>query len=105
MQAGTIDGKECFKIRIIRNPGKITNYFIDTKTYYIIQSTVVVLKDAKESDGGTCRFGDYRKTDYGTVKPFLLLQIMNGKAMMTTRLSVIEINGTVDNKLFETPSS
>lgn len=101
----TIDGKECFKIRITRKTGKMTDYFIDTKTYYIIQSTVVILKEGKKSDGGTSRFGDYRNTGYGTVRPFLLIQFVNGKVMMKTQLSLVETNEPVDEKIFDIPAS
>lgn len=101
----SIEGKECYKIKITKKSGKATYYFIDTKTYYILQSTVIAMKDGKGIDGGTSRFGDHRKTAFGLVKPFLLIQVMNGKVVMTTRNTMIEVNKAIDEKVFEMPAN
>lgn len=101
----SVDGKECYKIKITKQSGRVTYYFFDTKTYYILQSTVITMKDGKEIEGNISRFGDYRKTAFGLVKPFLLMQILNGKVMMTTRNTVIEINKPFIEKMFVMPAN
>lgn len=100
-----VDGKECFKIRLTAKTGRVTYYFIDTKTYLILQSTVVHLESGKEVEDGTSRFDDYRKTNAGTLQPFLLMQINNGKVLSTTKISALEINMPVDGKIFEIPAN
>lgn len=98
-----VEGKECFKIKLTAKTGRITYYFIDTKTYLIVQSTVVHMENGKEVDDGTSRMDDYRKTNAGTLQPFLLMQVKNGKVLSTTRISTIEVNKPVDDKVFEMP--
>jgi hypothetical protein len=96
-----IDNQVCYSIRLVNQSGKVTYYSIDTATLFIVQSKVVQLRDGKEVELGTSKFGDYRKISNGTYKPFLLMQLNNGKVMMTTRQNLIEVNGTLNMQLFE----
>jgi len=98
-----VDGKDCYKIKLVAKNGRITYYFIDSRTYYILQSTVVHMENGKEVEDGTSRFDDYRKTDAGIVQPFLLKQVHDGKLVSTTKIMSIEINGPVKDNLFEVP--
>jgi hypothetical protein len=62
------------------------------------------MKDGKETDLGTSRFGNYRKTGFGLIKPFELIQMVNGKVTGITKLNMIEVNSTINPSLFEIPN-
>lgn len=101
----TVDGRECFKILLTNRAGRNTYYFIDTDTYYILQSMVVKIENGKETEMGTSRFGNHKRTKYGLIQPYLLMQVVNGKVVGSTRLSLIEINNPVDEAVFKMPES
>ena len=98
-----IDGKECFKIKLTNKLGRTTYYFIETKTYFIVQSKVFHVDSGKEVDDGTSRFGDYRKTDIKVVLPYLLMQVSNDKVMFTTKILSHEINMQIAESVFKRP--
>jgi hypothetical protein len=101
----TIDGKHCYKILFTNKAGRATYYYFDTDTYYILQSKVVKIENGKETEMGTSRFGDHRKTSYGLVKPYLLMQVANGKVVGSTKLTLIDINGAFDEGVFKMPEN
>lgn len=99
----SIEGKEYYKIKITRKSGKMTYYWFDTKTYFIFQSRVVTVQNGQEKDNGTSRQADYRKTEQGSVQPFLVMQLVNDKVVSTTKFSKIEINRVNVEQSFKMP--
>jgi hypothetical protein len=97
----TVDGKPCYKILLTNKGNRTTYYYFDTKTYYILQSKVVKIENGKETDMGTSRFGDHRKTPFGLVRPYLLMQVVNGKVVSSTKILLID--EVVEESVFKMP--
>ena len=100
----TIDGIECFKIKLTTNAGKEINYWIDSKTYLVYQSSqkggfgggrgadmelVTVFKDYKAVDGIQFAFSSELKGNGG------------GFGGGTMSYEKIEVNKPVDEKSYK----
>ncbi len=99
-----IDGMDCFKIKLTTKAGKEINYWIDSKTYLIYQSSqkggfgggrgadmelVTVFKDYKGVDGIQFAFTTELKGNAG------------GFSGGTMNYEKIELNKPVDDKLYK----
>ena len=89
------DSAEVYKIKLTRKDGKMANYFLDTKSYYIVKKTVQI--GGVESINS---LSDFRKTDDGYTYPALL---QTQPAGVTMRIAKMTFNPPVDEKIFEKP--
>ena len=89
-----VDSFDCYKIKATLKSGLSINYFIDTKTNYIVKTvaTQTVGGGQKEEING---YGNYKATDAGFIFPFTTT-IEQGEI----NFSKIETNVAVDEKIF-----
>ena len=101
----TIDGSEAYKITVTTKGGREVNYFIDGKTYYIVQQT---FKGGGNHGGGggqpsnnevIIKFSNYQKTPEGYTLPYTVS--MGGGMGASLNYEKIEVNKPVDEKLYK----
>lgn len=90
----TIDGKECFKVKLTRPNGKIVTYFFDSN-YYIARTIINGTVNGQEQEV-TTDYSDYRKTPNGFL--FAYRRILPQGEMIFTK---IEVNTKIDDAVFK----
>ncbi|VXB46346.1 Outer membrane lipoprotein-sorting protein [Flavobacterium sp. 9AF] len=102
----TKEGTECFKIKLTKKPVKVDGKMVDNVTFYYFETEnyVPILTETEIQQGpmkgqmSKSTMGDYQEVD-GMYFPFSINQ--GGQAMVVKK---IEINPTVDTKVFEMPT-
>jgi hypothetical protein len=92
----TIDGNDCFKLKMTTKNGVEVTHFIDKKTYHIIQSVRTA-----EGNELVTTYSDFKKLPEGIVVPMSsVVPLGNG---MTADLTIakIEINTPIQESLFK----
>ena len=109
----TIDGMECYHIKLTLKSGRIINYFIENKNWYIIRTSAKQTGGMFGGGGGGGRQGgggdaevntnysDFKKTADGYLFPMTISRAGMGGRDMSTSIEKIEINKAVDAKLFK----
>lgn len=90
----TVDGAECYKLKLTGKQGEIGISFIDAKTWYRVKS----ITKTKTSDGeveASTIYADFKKNEEGYIFPFSQT-IDRGTIIFST----IETNKPVDEKIF-----
>ena len=98
----TVDGIKTFKIKLInKDDGKATTYFIASADYSMIKS--VTNRDFQgQSMEVETYFSDLK--EFGGVKFFMTRDSkINGEIFQTVKFDKIELNVTIDEKIFEMP--
>lgn len=91
----TANGTEMYKIQLTRKDGKVANYFIDAKNYYIVKRSVNM-----GGDEAVNTLSDFKKTDDGYTYAALLETQPAGVKMTITKMT---FNPPVDEKIFDKP--
>ncbi len=91
----TVDGAECFKLKITYKNGKSATSYIDAKTYYRVKSVSKRTINGEEMDIETT-YSDFRKTPEGFVFPYSQVT-PNGPLSFSS----IEVNKPVDESIFK----
>ena len=89
-----------FKIKV-SGDGNETYYFIDPTSYYLTKSIIKgeVMGQAVEI---TTTYSDHKKTDFGIVLPYAK-NIDMGMFQMSLKTEKVEVNKTIDPKIFDMP--
>jgi hypothetical protein len=105
-----LEGTDCYKIKLTTAQGKEVMYWLDAKSYLLLQSSV-----KRTGRGGAAAegemltlYGDYKAVD-GILFPHTIQNKMTGNtqgggggmANGSTTFDKIELNGTVDAKLYK----
>lgn len=97
----TVDGKELYKIKLTRKDGSITNYFVDGTSWYVTRRTTN--KSIQGQDIEVIEnISDFTKTADGYVFAQTVEQMPIG---MKINLKKVQINTTLDEKIFEKPAA
>lgn len=107
----TIDGMECYHIKLTLKSGRIINYFIENKNWYIIRTSAKQTGGmfgrggGRQGGGGDVEvitnYSDFKKTADGYLFPMTISRAGMGGRDMSTTIEKIEINKAVDAKLFK----
>ena len=90
-----------YKIKYTNKYAAETIYYIDPTTYYIIQAVRKGMAMGQEVTV-TTTLSNYQKTDFGIFMPFgMSIDMVQFALDVTTKK--VEINGTVDPKIFDMP--
>jgi hypothetical protein len=93
-------GTECFKIKLTTNTGKEINYWIDTKTYLLIQSSQKMTgRNGTETESVTL-YSDYKAVD-GILFPHTIESKGQGPGGGSTTFDKVELNKPVDPKMYK----
>lgn len=101
-----MDGTDVLKLRLTTQTGDMIYYYLDAETYYILKEVHrVKLKDKEQKS--YISFSDFKKTDYGVVLPFSSQRMdENGNEQGgPVNLLKIEVNASIDAKLFDKPKN
>jgi len=101
----TIDGKECYKIKLTTKEGRELNYYFDATTGYI--NRLSYKGRGRPGAGGApgeeieiaVNYTNYDKTPDGYIFPFS--QTITGGFANTMTFEKIEINPKIDDKLYK----
>jgi hypothetical protein len=97
-----VEGANCYKVKATFKSGKDATYYIDPKTWYVIQMRSKGM--GMRRGGGnpdqevTVNYSDFRKTDDGYVFPFATTVVGMGGS---TNYEKIVVNKPADPKLFK----
>lgn len=90
-----VEGTECFKLKMTKKGGKVVTYFIDPKTYYLLQSKSTQKANGQEIEV-TSTFSNYEKLPEGIVWA-KSITLPYGEVNMVK----ITVNGPVDESAFK----
>ena len=97
----TVEGVNTYKLKLENKNGKITFYFIDPSTYYVIkQESIANLNGENVTSIGT--FSNHKKTGIGLVIPFTTTTNNQG-VEITINVKKVEHNKDIDPRIFEMP--
>lgn len=92
----TIDGKECFKLKV-KSSVALEHWYFDSNTGHCVRVENITKKDEKS----TSRFSDFRANADGITLPYKEEMIgKDGKIIMTITYSEFETNVKVDKSIF-----
>ncbi|HLG39257.1 MAG TPA: hypothetical protein VI461_06290 [Chitinophagaceae bacterium] len=97
-----VEGIKTYKIKLtFKEDGKNTIYYISTSDHTLIKS-----ESEREIQGQTVNVESYYsdlKNFNGTKFFMTRMQKMNGEVFQTTKIELVELNITIDEKIFEMP--
>lgn len=105
----TVNGNECYKIKLSFPSGQYITYSIDTKTYYVLRETRKGGGMMGGGGGGGRRpgdgefnidFSDYQKTPDGYIFPFTIIASGFGAK---TSIEKLEVNKVTDEEALSKP--
>jgi len=99
----SVENIPTYKIKLTRKDGGIEYYFIDAKSYLLNKKISYRMIRGKEAEIENY-FRDYRTVD-GIMFPFVIDASMDGQPYSSIQYETIEMNKTVDTKLFEMPGN
>lgn len=111
----TIDKVECYNIKLTLKSGKVFNYFIDSKNWYVIRTSTKGTGGGMFGGGGGGRQGggapaevemntdysDYKKSADGIFFPMTITRAGMGGRNMSTTIEKVEVNKPVDAKMYK----
>lgn len=95
-----IEGVNTHKLKLSKQDGRTTYYFIDPNTYYILKTESTSNINGTEVTA-TSSNSNFKKTDIGYVMPYTV--VSNQGFEITTIISKVEFNKEIDPKIFEMP--
>jgi len=106
----TVEGTECFKIKLTKKPMKVDGkpeenivyYFFDTENYVPILTRTTIKKGQMKGTTIESVFSDYQEVN-GFFFPFSVSQKGNGQTFISIAVEKIETNVPVDPKEFAFP--
>lgn len=96
-----IGDTDAYKIKLTRADGGIEYYFIDSKSFLILKKVGYQNIRGKETEVANI-YSDYRNTD-GIMLAYASESIIGGQPSSSTQYDTIELNTTVDDKIFVMP--
>ena len=91
-----------YKLKVTNKEGSETTYYIDPNTYYIIEVSKTGEMMGKPVTI-TVTNSDFQKTPEGYVVPRTMKTDLGGQFSLTTKVTKVDINPTVDTTIFEMP--
>lgn len=97
----TVEGTECFKVRLTTPDGDVFTSFIDTEDYLLLRQNSKVKVQGNEAESDSY-FSNYLK-EGGMVFPGKTETRMNGQTVMTIVVEKVSIDTGLDPAIFEKP--
>lgn len=93
-------GPNTYKVKVSNASGMASTYYFDVANYLPIQS-ITSLDFAGQKTDVTTTYSDYVKSNTGWLYPQTVGIDFGGNFSMTSKISKVDINGTVDPGIFE----
>lgn len=97
-----MDGVKCYKVTMKRKQGDEKIYFFDAENSVPVCVRTFAQSGPAKGQAVEMYFSDYKEVD-GLMIPHTLENKMGGQTAMTIKMEKIEINPTVDKKIFSFP--
>jgi outer membrane lipoprotein-sorting protein len=106
----TIEGTECYKIKLTKKPIKVDGVSTDNVLFYYFdaENYVPLLMESEIKSGQAkgmtqqITWSDYQEVD-GLMMPFSMAQGVKGMASQALKITAYELNPKVDDSLFKFP--
>ena len=99
-----MDGVKCYKITMKRKQGDEKAYFIDGENFIPVCVRSYAQTGPAKGQAVEMYFSDYKEVD-GLMIPHTLENKMGGQTQVTIKMEKIELNTTVDKKIFSFPEN
>jgi hypothetical protein len=107
----TVEGTECFKIKLTKKPIKVDGkpeenvvyYFFEPENFVPVATRTVAKKGQMKGATVETTFSDYQEAN-GLMFPFSIGQKINGQTFMTLAVEKVETDAPVDMKEFAFPA-
>jgi hypothetical protein len=93
----TVDGAECFKIKLTNSNGVERTYMVDSKSFYIVRMVAKAFVMGQEQEVSV-NYSDYKKTEEGYV---FARSISGAFGQGDLTVNKVEVNKTIDEKIFK----
>jgi outer membrane lipoprotein-sorting protein len=111
----TVEGATCYVIKLTMKNGKVINFYIDNKNWYVIRTSQKGSGGMFGGGGGggnrgggaggevemKTDYSDYKKTADGFVFPMTVTRAGMGGRGMATNIEKVDVNKPVDSKLYK----
>lgn len=98
----TVDGRQCYKLKVTLHTGHTQYQYIDTRTYLEVRQDLLGTMDGKPS-AIEQTLGDYR-SEGGVLFAHSIVSVIRGPQVRSTvTIQRIEINPPIDEKIFSMP--
>jgi hypothetical protein len=98
----TVDGKQCYKLRVTLHTGHTQYQYIDTRTYLEVRQDILGTMDGQPS-AIEQTLGDYR-SEGGVLFAHSIVSVVRGQpGRSTVTIQRIEINLPIDERMFSMP--
>ncbi|HXZ21028.1 MAG TPA: hypothetical protein VEG63_13840 [Candidatus Acidoferrales bacterium] len=98
----TVDGRQCYKLKVTLHTGHTQYQYIDTRTYLEVRQDLLGTTDGKPS-AIEQTLSDYR-SEGGVLFPHTIVSVIRGQpGRSTVTIQRIEINPPMDEKIFSMP--
>jgi hypothetical protein len=91
----TIDGAQCFKLKVTLASGRNQIMFIEPKNYYLVRTVATVSAGGQEMEQ-TINFSNYQKLPEGILVPMTIGQVQGDVS-----ITKYEVNKPVDETIFK----
>lgn len=96
----TIEGKDCFKIKLTKKNGDNETYFFDSKTYAIVLKNAIAKNVELEGALLNIYYSNYKSVE-GINIPFQMICKSNDQTILTITLEKAELNKPIADKEFQ----
>lgn len=106
----SVEGTAAYKIKLTKKPMMVDGKEEENSSYYFFdKDSGVMLMSTTEAKAGPTKgmkieslMSDYQEVN-GIYFPFSMEQKVNGQTMMSMTINKIDVNGTIDDKMFAFP--
>ena len=95
-----VEGVNAIKLKLTNKDGKVTNYYVDPATYYVVKRETTNNIQGQDVTASAV-FSNFKKTDIGYVMPYTT--VSNQGFEITINVTKVEFNKEIDPKIFEMP--
>jgi hypothetical protein len=96
----TIDGKNCIRVKFIRNNGDVETYYFDERTAALVMKTVVSKNTEMQGTILNTWYSDYREVD-GIKIPFKSVNKSNDQVILDITIEKVEVNAAISDREFQ----
>jgi hypothetical protein len=96
----TVDAKECFKIKFIRNEGDTETYFFNCKNFELVMKKAASKNTEMKDAVLDTYYSDYREVS-GIKFPFNSISKLKEQSILAVTIEKLEINADISDKEFQ----
>ena len=97
----SFDGKDIFRLKLIKSEGETYQFFIDSESYLVVRMVTQTNYEGNVVEGETI-LSDYRNVD-GIRVPFKIESRYGGQTLMTNLIEKVEFDVVIEEKVFARP--